>query len=283
MFCFATIAGPPCLLPGTPLPLTTATTFLATLALATGVLLLVFPAPYGGRYSRPPPTLPSPLTALLYGGGIPPRLAWSLQEAPSVLVAGGLWAAAAAGGRRPDLTTLTPRALLLAFFCAHYAHRATLYAARLRGSTPTPAFLVLLAFTFCAVNGALIGVDLATCGHGPDVVDGWFVAGGALALAGAWLNVDSDARLRALRKPGETGYRIPHGGGFAWGWSSPNLIGEVLEWAGFAAASRSPAAAAFAVVTAANLLPRALSHHKHYQALFGAAYPARWAILPGVL
>jgi 3-oxo-5-alpha-steroid 4-dehydrogenase 1 len=85
--------------------------------------------------------------------------------------------------------------------------------------------------------------------------------------------------LRALRKPGETGYAIPYGGLYRW-VSCPNYFGELLEWIGFAIAAWTLPALAFAVFTFANLFPRALSHHRWYREKF-VDYPAdRKAMLP---
>ena len=44
----------------------------------------------------------------------------------------------------------------------------------------------------------------------------------------------SDSILASLRAPGETGYKIPHGGLFCL-LSAPNYFGETMEWCGFAA------------------------------------------------
>ena len=53
---------------------------------------------------------------------------------------------------------------------------------------------------------------------------GWrFVLGCACFLLGLALNVHSDAILRNLRRPGETGYKIPRGGW--WLWRSRRRVG----------------------------------------------------------
>ena len=57
--------------------------------------------------------------------------------------------------------------------------------------------------------------------------------------------------LRELRKPGETGYKIPVGGLYRL-LSCPNYFGELLEWIGFAIAAWSLPAFMFAVYTAAT-------------------------------
>jgi 3-oxo-5-alpha-steroid 4-dehydrogenase 1 len=97
------------------------------------------------------------------------------------------------------------------------------------------------------------------------------------------VNIHSDHVLRNLRKPGETGYKIPRGGLFTF-VSAPNLLGEVTEWIGFAVASWSWPAVAFALLTASNLIPRALQHHEWYTNKFGDEYPSRRrAVIPFVL
>ncbi len=88
--------------------------------------------------------------------------------------------------------------------------------------------------------------------------------------------------LRNLRKPGETGYKIPFGGLYGV-VSCPNYLGEILEWVGFAIAASTAPGWAFAFFTASNLVPRAVAHHRWYLEKF-ADYPTRRrAILPFLL
>jgi 3-oxo-5-alpha-steroid 4-dehydrogenase 1 len=87
--------------------------------------------------------------------------------------------------------------------------------------------------------------------------------------------------LATLRKPGETGYKIPFGGAFNY-VSGANYFGEILEWVGFAVASggASPAVS-FAVFTMCNIGPRAFHHHAWYLKTFGEKYPKhRKALIP---
>jgi 3-oxo-5-alpha-steroid 4-dehydrogenase 1 len=74
---------------------------------------------------------------------------------------------------------------------------------------------------------------------------------------------------------------VPHGGGYRF-VSSPNYLGEILEWAGWAVAAWSPAGAAFAAYTIANLAPRAADHHRWYRERFPDYPPARRALVPFV-
>jgi 3-oxo-5-alpha-steroid 4-dehydrogenase 1 len=50
--------------------------------------------------------------------------------------------------------------------------------------------------------------------------------------------------------------------------SSPNLLGEIAEWGGYALLTWSAPALAFFVWTCANLLPRAIANHHWYKRQF---------------
>lgn len=110
-----------------------------------------------------------------------------------------------------------------------------------------------------------------------------FVCGVLLFLLGAAINLHSDATLRHLRALSPDRRQIPSGGLFEY-VSTPHYLGEMVEWAGFCVACNySLASVAFAVYTAANLIPRGVSHHAWYQTNF-AAYPAnRKAVIPFLL
>jgi steroid 5-alpha-reductase/3-oxo-5-alpha-steroid 4-dehydrogenase 1 len=104
----------------------------------------------------------------------------------------------------------------------------------------------------------------------------------ALFVLGFSINLQADTILINLRQPGETGYKIPRGGLFRL-VSCPNYLGELIEWTGWAIATWSLPGLAFAVWTAANLVPRALSHHRWYRDRF-PDYPAeRRAVIPLLL
>jgi steroid 5-alpha reductase family enzyme len=96
--------------------------------------------------------------------------------------------------------------------------------------------------------------------------------------AGYIINRQSDRTLRRLRENGEPGYAIPHGGFYRW-VSSPNYFGESIQWFGWALVTWSLIGLAFAVWTAANLAPRALSHHRWYREYFVNYPPERRALL----
>ena len=65
--------------------------------------------------------------------------------------------------------------------------------------------------------------------------------------------------------------------------SCPNYLGEIVEWCGWALATWSPAGLAFAVYTAANLAPRAVSNHHWYLSHFPDYPRERRALIPFVV
>lgn len=179
-----------------------------------------------------------------------------------------------------------PTLVFVALWLAHYINRALIYPLTTKTAGKTiPLAIVLGAVCFNSVNGWSNGYYLAQGwgGYGPEwLTDPRFLIGVALFFAGAIINLWADRKLVGLRKNGEPGYSIPRGGLFRF-ISCPNHFGEIVEWTGFAIACWNLPAAAFAIWTAANLGPRALSHHRWYRAEF-ADYPAdRKALVPFVL
>jgi 3-oxo-5-alpha-steroid 4-dehydrogenase 1 len=165
----------------------------------------------------------------------------------------------------------------------HYAYRAFIYPFRLRGEKRHMTSLtVVFGVIFNCGNGYLNGFYLFSLAT-PYVTD-WFhdprfIIGLSVFLVGMVINHQSDSILRSLRKPGETGYKIPKGGMFNH-VSSANYFGEPLEWTGFAVLTWSPGALVFLIWTAANLIPRARSQHAWYQKTFPNYPKNRKAIFP---
>lgn len=173
-------------------------------------------------------------------------------------------------------------AILLALFGCHYVWRSFIFSAMLRDPKPCAVLLVAMTSGFCLLNGWLQA--RALCAY-DDVgeITARFVLGVAIFLCGWATNVSSDLTLIRLRKPGETGYKIPRGGLFEY-VSGANFFGEILEWTGFAvAAGGTLSTTTFAVFTACNIGPRAVTHHKWYLTKFGSDYPRqRRALIPFV-
>ena len=241
---------------------------LTAMAAACAVLSLGAVAPYG-RYSNE-----KALGISDWGPKVPAQLAWCLQELPSLVVP--LVCLVRRGWGPAHATNI----ILLLCFLAHYANRALVYPLRIRGGAPTPLYVMGSAFTFTFVNGYLQAGALGGPWAAPIPGDAAFGGGLLLFLAGALGNAYHDALLRSLRLPGEMGYMVPTGGLFDY-VSGANYLCEMVEWAGFALACRTPAAQIFAWCVTFNLAPRAVSHHAWYRAKFGDAYPAqRRALVP---
>ena len=102
-----------------------------------------------------------------------------------------------------------------------------------------------------------------------------------LFFGGMALNKASDRQLAHLRVQGK-GYQIPFGLGYRW-VSCPNYLGEIIQWTGWAVATWSLAGWIFAIWTMANLVPRAIAHHRWYRETFADYPPTRRALIPYLL
>lgn len=233
------------------------------LALITACALILHEAPYG-RYSDYKSWFP------LNDFRINPRIAWFLQESPSFLIPLIIW-------RQPSFTV---NALLLMLFLIHYFHRTFVYSFLMHGSNKQGAFVFISAFIFCTYNGYMQSKYLLVTKYPDHWIYGWkCVIGLALFFFGMFVNIHSDYILRFLRKPGETGYKIPRGGMFNY-VSGANYLGEIIEWLGYAVACWSLPAFAFAMYTISNIAPRAFHHHRWYHAKFEDYPKERKALIP---
>ena len=211
------------------------------------------------------------------GPRVAARWGWFWMELPALCVLPAVYLSASNRHVAADL--------LAAAWVLHYAHRTLVWPWIVqRHSRPAPVRIYVSGFVFNVINGLLIGWFL---GHIADYPREWFldprfVIGAAAFLAGAAVNVTSDYRVARQRREQQGRYIIPHGGAFRY-LSSPNLSGEIMEWIGFALMAWSLPALAFAVWTAANLIPRALWRHRWYRRTFPDYPQSRRAVIPGVL
>ncbi|XP_077605583.1 3-oxo-5-alpha-steroid 4-dehydrogenase 1 [Crocuta crocuta] len=163
-------------------------------------------------------------------------------------------------------------------------HGSLIFPLLIRGGKPVPLYVCTLAFMFCTYNGYLQSRYLSQYAVYADdwVTDPRFLVGCCVWLVGMVLNIHSDHILRNLRKPGETGYKIPRGGLFEY-VTAANYFGEVVEWCGFGLASWSVQGAAFAAFTFGILLSRAQHHHQWYLEKFEDYPKSRKIIIPFLL
>jgi len=213
-----------------------------------------------------------------WGPAIGDKLGWIVMEAPSPV----LFAVFFVLGIKS--ITITAIAFLI-LWEAHYVHRAFIYPfSRRVGASGMAVAVVAMGFMFNIGNAYLNGRYLFTLSGGYS--NAWlmtpqFICGAALFVAGFIINRKADDDLRNLRKPGESGYKIPDGGLYRW-ISCPNYFGEILTWIGWAVATWSLPGLAFAVFTVANLAPRARAHHLWYKKQFADYPPRRKALVPAI-
>lgn len=172
------------------------------------------------------------------------------------------------------------KGFMVALFFLHYIYRSIIFPLMLRTQgKKMPLVVMLMGMVFNSVNGTTLGIWFANYANYDSrwVSSLPFIIGTVLFFTGMIIHQTSDWHLIHLRKVGETGYKIPTKGMFKY-VSSPNLFGEITEWAGYALLTWSLPALAFLVWTLANLLPRAAANQKWYKKTF-EEYPENRKIL----
>ncbi len=206
------------------------------------------------------------------------RLGWVVMESVSPIVFLILFLAG-------DRTSNAVAIAFLLIWELHYVQRAFIYPLLIRGSKTIPITIVAMGMTFNLVNSYLQGRYLFALSDPYPLswlTDIRFISGSLIFISGYIINLRSDYILRNLRKPGDTGYYIPYGGMFRF-VTSPNYLGEIMEWAGWALLTWSLIGLIFTLWTMANLIPRAFMYHKWYHENFPDYPENRTAIIPFVL
>ena len=237
------------------------------------VVLFFFDAPYGRQDGADTNPLWGPLTPLKTG--------WIILEAPVFLsfaiffFLGEHW--------------LNPAPLLLFLLWeSHYVHRTFIYPRKLKPKPGAGFRLGILAngVPLNTLNGFINGWYIGQYGEHLYRInwlwDPRFILGILIFFSGFALAKQSENILIRLRKPGESGYRIPYGGAYRW-VSNPHYLGELLQWTGFAIACWSIPALAFVGITLGNLLPRAISNHRWYHEHFSDYPQTRKALIPYII
>ena len=235
----------------------------SVIAIGTFVLLHFLTAPYGRHIQKG------------WGAEISNKWGWILMELPSFAIILYFFLTSNQSNYAMFISLL---------WLVHYFNRTFIFPLRLRTKgKKMPWAIVLMAISFNLVNAGLNGYYLANLeSYTAENFTTWnFYLGVALFLTGFIINQISDNILIHLRKPGETEYKIPTGFLFKY-ISCPNHFGELVQWAGFALIAWNFPATTFFIWTAANLIPRALKHHKWYKSHFEEYPKSRKAFLPGV-
>ncbi len=247
--------------------------FNALLYIWIGLAIVIFPVllkiivPYGRHTSNS------------WGPKINNRVGWILMELPVIIVFTWLLFSG-------DATKTLPVYIFYGLFMIHYLNRIFIFPFKMKSKpNQMPWVIILLAICFNVFNGFFNGYWFGYLT--PEYSMSWFydprfIIGLLLFLVGMYINITSDNKLINLRKGGKKGYFIPYGGLFN-SVSSPNLLGEIIEWLGWATMCWCLPSFSFALWTMANLIPRAVDHHRWYHHRFSDYPKDRKAIIPNVL
>ena len=236
------------------------------LAVVVFLILLKITAPYG-RHTTPK-----------WGPLISNKWGWVIMELPVLIV---LYAMIFPG----IILFSFPYLIMIGLFSLHYINRVFVFTFRLHTKgKKMPVAIMLSAIFFNIMNGFSFGYYFV---HFANYTNAWlsdprFIIGIVLFFIGLIINWEADNGLINLRKPTETSYKVPTG----WLFnkvSCANLFGELVEWFGFAVLCWNLPAFTFFIWTAANLIPRALAHHKWYKEKFPGYPQNRKAIIPYIL
>ncbi len=238
------------------------------LALVVHVTMFYVKAPFGRHTSEK------------WGISINNKLGWVIMELPSLAIM--LYFLIFGANSFQSFAWI-----LFSIWIFHYTNRTFIYPLRIK-STPKkmPLFIVVNAILFNVVNAGLNGYYLAFLASPTDYDFSWLtntttIVGFVLFISGMIINMKADSILINLRKPGESGYKIPQGFLFKY-ISSPNLFGEIIEWTGFALMAWNLPALTFMIWTFANLVPRAKNHHDWYKKNFPEYPKERKVVFPFV-
>ncbi len=237
----------------------------AIVALAMFILLFFISAPYGRHVRRG------------WGPSINSKWGWIIMESPAVIIFSVLFGIS---DRKIELVPI----VLFVLWLLHYVQRDLIFPFFLRTKKRMPILIMFFGMIFQISNTYLqarwIFHFAAPTAYTPSwLKDPRFIIGVIIFIVGYIINRHSDLVLRELRKPGENGYKIPFGGMYKF-VSSPNYLGEILIWIGWASMVWNFAGLLFAFWTIANLVPRARSHHKWYKETFEEYPEKRKAIIP---
>ena len=238
------------------------------LAIVIFPILFYVPAPYGRYSSRN------------WGPTISSKWGWFLMEVPVLIIISWFYFT---GSAEKNIVVW----IIYLLFVIHYINRSFIFPLRIKESGKRiPVSVVFMALFFNFANGFFNGYWLGTLSDGY-YSDNWiytpkFIIGFILFFTGMYINISSDNVLLSLRKNNNKGYFIPYGGMFKY-VSSPNLLGEVIEWTGWAIMSWALPPLSFAIWSFANLVPRAVDHHKWYKQYFKDYPKERKAVFPKLL
>ncbi len=222
-----------------------------------------------------------------FGVNLNPKLGWWLMEIPATVVFLFFFLL---GPRNTEAMPL----LLGLVWVIHYGNRGWFFPLNIRvakGARSSFSLMVMAMGMFVTAIHGYLNATLFT-EFGTHLNNAWFGdprfwAGIVIYYGGFALILHSEAVVRNLRDPdappdAESRYKIPYGGGYRF-VSSPQYLGELIAWAGFAIMTWGLPGLMIFLISAGNLVPRAFGTHKWYREKF-PDYPAdRKALIPYVI
>lgn len=219
-----------------------------------------------------------------FGLALDPRLGWFLMELPATV---SFLYFFFRGPHHADTVPL----VFLCIWLVHYGNRGFYFPLSIRsphGARASFSLMVIaVGWLVTGMHGYLHAAFFTS--HATHYTSAWlcdprFLIGLPIYAVSLALNIHSDAIVRGLRSRdevalGERVYRIPRGGLFRW-VSSPSYLTELTAWAGLALCTWSLAGVFIFAVSAANLVPRALSTHRWYRERFPDYPRERRALIP---
>ena len=234
-------------------------------AVITFISLFFITAPYGRHAKKG------------WGPLLPNKAAWVIMEAPASL----LFLLYFLISEKDITITLV---VLQVIWQIHYFHRSFIFPFRLRSNESVAVSIIVFGMIFNSLNTYIQGrwvysFSPAGAYSAEWLTDPRFIIGVLIFAAGFVINKHSDAITRKLWDPQNPGYKTPYGGMFRF-VSSPNYLGEIITWIGWAVMTWSLAGLFFVVWTAANLVPRARANHKWYHEKFPDYPKERKVLIP---
>lgn len=233
--------------------------------------------------------VPAPYGRFAQGSGVNlhPKLGWWLMEIPATVVFLFFFLQS-----RPEAWTTTTL-VLAGIWLLHYGNRGWFFPLAIRaapGARSSFSLMVMVMGMFVtAIHGYLHAMWFTEYGNHltPEwLTDPRFVIGLAIYALGLFLILTSESVMRHLRPPNPPAdaprYRIPYGFGFRW-VSNPQYLGEIIAWTGFAVLTWGLPGLMILLITASNLVPRALATHRWYREQFPDYPPERRALIPYVI
>ncbi len=223
-----------------------------------------------------------------WGIALNPKFGWWLMEIPATVVF--LWFFL----RSPNAGQ--PMALILgAIWLIHYGNRGWFFPLSIRVASnrkSTFSISIVLSGMFVTSIHAYMNASWFT-GLGEHLTTAWladprfwiglliYYSGFALILHSEWVVRNLRPR-RPAAGDSTPDYRIPYGGGYRL-VSSPTYLGELTAWTGFAIMTWGLPGLVILLISAGNLIPRAIATQKWYQEKFPDYPRERKAVIPYVL